>query len=56
MVGPPEAGKSTLLYRLKWSKEPDWTATTTKGFQFEEISGGEGPNEQVVGVWDIGGG
>ena len=55
LVGPPDAGKTTLLYRLKDAKE-DWTATVTKGFQFEEVRGGEGPNEQQVGVWDLGGG
>ena len=34
----------------------DWKADKTTGFQFEEVRGGEGPNEQEVGVWDIGGG
>ena len=55
IVGPPEAGKTTLLYRLKFENQ-QWDADKTTGFQFEELRGGDGPNEHEVGVWDIGGG
>ena len=54
MVGPPNSGKTTLLYKLIFQKK-DWTADTTTGFQFEEVRSGDGANAQVVGVWDIGG-
>ena len=54
LVGPPNAGKTTLLYKLIFQKK-DWTADTTTGFQFEEVRSGDGPNAQTVGVWDIGG-
>ncbi len=55
LVGPPSAGKTTLLYKLVFQKD-DWTATPTVGFQYEEVRSGDGPNAQAVGVWDIGGG
>ena len=31
MVGPPNSGKTTLLYKLVFQKK-DWTADTTVGF------------------------
>ena len=55
MVGPPESGKTTFLYKIVFQKY-DWTADATVGFQYEEVRSGEGPNAQMVGVWDIGGG
>ena len=55
IVGPPDSGKTTFLYRLIFQKD-NWASSKTTGFQFEEVRGGEGPNPQEVGVWDVGGG
>ena len=55
MVGPPNSGKTTFLYKLVFQKK-DWVADSTVGFQFEEVRSGDGPNDKLVGVWDIGGG
>lgn len=54
LLGPSEAGKTTLLYFLIFTKH-DYQETKTTGFHFEQIQGGEGPNKQTVGVWDIAG-
>ena len=43
MVGPPESGKTTFLYKIVFQKY-DWTADATVGFQYEEVRNGEGPN------------
>jgi hypothetical protein len=43
-----------LLYFLIFTKH-DYQETKTTGFHFEQIQGGEGPNKQTVGVWDIAG-
>ena len=55
MVGPPESGKTTLLYKLVLQKK-EWKADETIGFQYEEVRMGDEPNSPMVGVWDIGGG
>ena len=54
LCGPSNSGKTTLLYSLIFPKH-DYKETITTGFHFEQISGGEGLNKQIVGVWDIAG-
>ena len=55
LTGPPDSGKTTLLYQLVFQKK-DWESSKTTGFQFEIVKGGDGPAEQQVAVWDIAGG
>jgi small GTP-binding protein len=54
LIGPPEAGKTTLLYALIFAKSDD-QATRTTGFHFEQLSGGEGQKNHIAGVWDVAG-
>ena len=55
LTGPSQAGKTTLLYGGLIFGKHDSQATTTTGFHFEQIAGGEGLNKQMVGVWDVAG-
>ena len=54
IVGPQDAGKTTLLYQLIFGKH-DYQTTTTTGFHFELLAGGLGVNKHLVGVWDVSG-
>lgn len=54
LTGPSQAGKTTVLYNLIFNKH-DYHESKTTGFHFEQISGGEGLNKQIVGMWDIAG-
>ena len=50
LVGPPNSGKTTLLYSQVFQTR-DYQETPTTGFQFEEIA----LSNTKYGVWDISG-